>query len=93
MNTTSPVDKLLIYKEIILAIVEKHLLHCTVYLFGSRARQTNKEGADIDIALDTGSSIAYEIMAAIRSDLEDSTLPVFVDLVDLNTQHTMQSIY
>ncbi len=72
------------YKNTLLKIIHTHLPACKVYLFGSRARKTNQEGADIDLALDTGSPITFGILSKIRGDIEDSTIPVFVDLVDLN---------
>ncbi len=78
-------NRLAIYKAILLDIIEKHLMHCKVYLFGSRARKTNREGADIDIALDIGTSISWSVMAKIRSDIEDSNIPVFVDVVDIHS--------
>ena len=73
------------YKQTILAIIEDVLPDCTVYLFGSRARQTNDEGADIDIALDMKQPIDHGKMSIIREKLEDSTMPLMVDLVDLYT--------
>lgn len=71
------------YKSTILEIIEKVIPGCTVYLFGSRARQTNDEGADIDIALDMKQPIASVTLSLIREMLEDSTLPVTVDVVDI----------
>jgi predicted nucleotidyltransferase len=78
-------DRLLIYKAILLDIIEKYLVDCTVLLFGSRARGTNQEGADIDIAIDIGSSIAHSVMTKIRSDIEESNIPVCVDVVDVHS--------
>ncbi len=73
------------YKKIIVDIVKKYLPDCIIYLFGSRARQDNREGADIDIALFAGDvAISFNTLLMIRSDLEESSLPVFVDVVDLN---------
>ncbi len=71
-------------KEAIISIVRKHLPNCKIYLFGSRARKTNKEGADFDIALDDGVPVPKKKLFAIMSDIEDSLLPVFVDVVDLH---------
>ena len=76
-------QRLEIYKIKLLTIIHSYVPSCTVYLFGSRARKTNKESADIDLALDAGKPIEFRIMSKIRGDIEDSTIPVFVDLVDL----------
>ncbi len=72
------------YKKIIIDIVHKHIPTCKIYLFGSRARKTNREGADFDIALDDLVKIDHKKILLIMSDLEDSLLPVFVDVVDLH---------
>jgi uncharacterized protein len=73
------------YRKTILDIIEKVLPHCTIYLFGSRARGTHQAGADIDLALDTKKPIAQEKLRVIRELLEDSTMPLMVDLVDMRT--------
>jgi len=72
------------YKEQILAIVSQHLPGCTVYLYGSRARNTHQPGADIDLAIDNGARIADGILATIRYDIEDTTVPLMVDIVDVH---------
>lgn len=72
------------YKTILLDIINKIIPDCKVYLFGSRARKDHSEGSDIDIALDAGSKIDYKIIYKIKDELEESTIPLFVDIVDLN---------
>lgn len=72
------------YKKTITDIVRNHIPTCKIYLFGSRSRKTNREGADFDIALDNGSKIDHKKIFSIISDLEDSSLPVFVDVVDIH---------
>lgn len=49
-------------------------------IFGSRAKGNYKPGSDIDIAL-KGARVTRRTAVALRSDLEDSTLPFFVDVV------------
>lgn len=78
MNT-----KLKIYKNIIIPIIERYVPEAKIILYGSRARGDNKEGADIDIALDAGEKIDDLLMSKIVWDLEDSDLPIFFDIVDL----------
>jgi predicted nucleotidyltransferase len=68
-------------------IIRAHLPSCKIMLYGSRARKTNKPGADYDIALDTGTGerIPFMTICAILSDIEDSEIPFFVDVVDVNS--------
>lgn len=72
------------FKEELREIIDKHIPGCLVYLFGSRARQTHREGADIDIALDAGVKIDFSIISKIKDEIEETTIPVFVDIIDLN---------
>ena len=71
------------YKTILMDIIDKQLPGCFIWLFGSRARKTNKPGADFDIALDAGRVLTTEEMFAIKEAIEESSLPVFVDIVDI----------
>ncbi len=78
-------DSLVRYQKIIIDVINKYLPNCIVYLFGSRARKTDRQGSDIDIAVDAGSPIDHRFIAFIREDLEESRLPVFVDIVDVHS--------
>ena len=71
-------------KNKLLKVIHKHLPGCRVYLFGSRAKKTSKEGADIDLALDVGKKIDWKILGDIKDKIEETTIPVFVDVVDVN---------
>jgi predicted nucleotidyltransferase len=73
------------YKEQLLAIVRKHITGCTVYLFGSRARDTNAPFSDIDIAIDVGHKADAFALSNIREDIENSNIPFFVDVLDFHT--------
>ena len=72
------------YKEILITIIEQHLPTCRIYLFGSRAIGTKREGSDADVAVDCGAKIDRDIVLKISSDIDESDLPIFVDLVDLH---------
>lgn len=72
------------YKDTLLAIISQYLPDCTVYLFGSRARHNARPGSDIDLALDTGNKIDYKTLYKIKDDIEESAIPLFVDIVDLH---------
>lgn len=73
------------YKAIILPIIIKYLPNSKVLLYGSRARQDDKPGSDIDIALDLGKKIDPTILSNIKGDLEESNLPINYDIIDLYT--------
>lgn len=71
------------YKNELLAIIKKHLPNAKVYLYGSRARGTHNPGSDIDIAIDNQHKISWSILGDIKEEIEESTIPLFVDVVDL----------
>lgn len=73
------------YKKVMLGIIHKHLPDCKVYLFGSRARGTHQHGADIDLALDCGMVIPLKVILKIYDDIEETSIPLMVDLVDIAT--------
>ena len=70
------------YKKIIMPIIEKYLPEVHIILYGSRARHDNKEGSDIDIALDSGKAIDVVLISKIMSDVESSKLPIPFDIID-----------
>lgn len=71
------------YKKELLSIIHKYLPNCKVYLFGSRARKTHREGSDIDLAIDTGKKVSLDIILDIKAEIEETTIPLFVDIVDM----------
>ena len=73
------------YKKELIDIVHKHLPNCKIILFGSRARETHQEGADIDLAIDTGKKVPLNTILDIKSDLDETTIPMFVDIVDIHS--------
>lgn len=73
------------YKIAILEIIEELLPGCKVQLFGSRARKDFSEGSDIDLAIDNGFPIDYKKIHALKEKFEESTIPLFIDIVDINS--------
>ncbi|MFH1643842.1 MAG: nucleotidyltransferase domain-containing protein [bacterium] len=73
------------YKEILIDIITKYLPNSKIYLFGSRATQTHHEGSDIDLALDNKEKIELKIIFKIQDEIEQTSIPLFVDIVDINT--------
>jgi len=72
------------YKITLINIIQKYLPNCNIYLFGSRARGTNKSGADIDIAIDNHNKISFDTILKIYNDIEETNIPLYVDVVDIN---------
>lgn len=58
----------------------KHPTIAQALLFGSRALGTHKESSDIDIVLK--GDITPTLLAHLKEELEDSTLPYFCDILD-----------
>jgi len=71
------------YKKSLLKIIRKHLPKASIYLYGSRARGDNASGSDVDLALDAGRSIDISTIGNIKEEIEESTIPLFVDVVDV----------
>lgn len=79
------------YKDLIKKIVASQLgKQHEIYLFGSRARQDNRNTSDVDLALEVVDSdgqaekIDGLAMANIRECFEESTIPYKIDVVDIN---------
>ena len=53
----------------------------TVWVFGSRAVGAHKPFSDIDLLFETESPLPLGFISGIRDDLENSRLPIKVDLV------------
>lgn len=76
------------YKAVLMNIIDKQLPGCLIWLFGSRARKTNMPGADFDIAIDAGRTLTSAEIFNLKEALEESSVPVFVDIVDIrNVSH------
>ena len=73
------------YQEQLADIIIKHIPHCTIYLFGSRSTDKERPGSDADLALDSGKKIPHKTILQILIDIEDSTIPMSIDLVDLHS--------
>jgi uncharacterized protein len=72
------------YKDILIAIIKKHVPECKIFLFGSRAKGTHQPTSDIDIALHCNNEIEFNVIGKIKEDVEESVIPFFVDIVDIN---------
>lgn len=67
-------------------MLKKHIPNADAkfYIFGSRAKGTNRPYSDVDIAIDC-LGMTLEQKLKLASDFENSTFPYEVDIVDLNT--------
>ena len=55
-----------------------------VYLFGSRATGPARRASDVDVAIDPREPLPPIVLSNLREALEESTIPYFVDVVDLH---------
>jgi len=65
-------------------VFKKYPVVTDVCVFGSRAKATSKPASDIDMAV-MNEGVADKTIMAIKSDLEDSTLPYKVDVINYPT--------
>ena len=71
------------YKKILIEIIHKHLPGCKIYLFGSRATKKHRPESDIDLAVDAGEKIDFDILARLKGEIIETNIPLEVDVVDL----------
>ena len=55
-----------------------------IYLYGSRARGDHSQGSDVDLCIDAGKKLGWRVIGNIKEDCEESTIPLFVDVVDFH---------
>ena len=67
-------------EETIWAIFKRYPKVESVYVFGSRAKESFKEGSDIDLVIMRG-DVSYLDLIRIKSAFEDSDLPYTVDVL------------
>lgn len=68
----------------ILGLLRVFFPSARIILYGSRARGTNTEYSDIDIAIDAGSKQSIHLMARARDVLDGLGLPEKIDLIDFH---------
>jgi predicted nucleotidyltransferase len=71
-------------KKKIVAVITALIPEAHIYLFGSRARGTNTQYADIDIALDAGKSLPLRDIDELTSMLRESNIRYNIDVVDIH---------
>ena len=75
-------------QEKIIDLITALVPDAKIYLFGSRARQTNAQWSDIDLALDTGKPLRNSAIDEVKSVLEATNIPYKVDVLDFQSIST-----
>ena len=70
------------HEEIVRRILKKHVPDATVWVFGSRVKQTANNSSDLDLAIVSQSKIPLQVMNLLKFDFEESDLPFKVDVLD-----------
>ena len=70
---------LLIAQEIIKSLPED----IKVFVFGSRAKGTNKRASDLDLAIDAGRKLTKKELSNLENAFDESDIPYKVDIVDM----------
>lgn len=71
-------------KEKIIGLISIMVPHAKIYLFGSRARGTNGEWSDIDLALDAGAALSTSVVGELNAIMEATHLPYKVEILDFH---------
>jgi predicted nucleotidyltransferase len=71
-------------KQKIINLISALVSNAKIYLYGSRARGTNAQWSDIDLAIDAGEKLPELALGEIRDILDASNMPYIVDVIDLN---------
>lgn len=80
-------------KAKIIALISALIPEAKIYLYGSRARGTNSQWSDIDIALNAGKVLPQLSIGELNDIMIASNLPYKVDIVDFNAiSDTMRNI-
>jgi type I restriction enzyme S subunit len=66
-------------------LITEYLSECEIRVFGSRIHGTAKPYSDIDIALKCTKPIDRRTMSRLKEALQESTLPIRVDVLDWYT--------
>ncbi len=69
-------------RQLVLSVLADE--NVNVYLFGSWARGTARHGSDVDVAVEFFGASNERKIADLREQLEESTIPYRVDIVDMS---------
>lgn len=88
ISETPPIDIQPDHWEIVRCILQTHVPHAEVWIFGSRATGKAKPFSDLDIAIITTQPLPLDVSACLHDDFSESDLPYKVDVVDWATTTT-----
>jgi uncharacterized protein len=71
--------------ELVKTIIRRHVPHARLIAFGSRVKGTAKKFSDLDLALEADRPLTMQAFALLEADLEESDLPIKVDVIDMRT--------
>lgn len=74
-----------IWLKLIQAKVHQHLPSSRAFIFGSRALDTNRRFSDVDIGIISKQKIKGYLWENLSEELENSSLPYQINLVDFQT--------
>ncbi len=72
-------------REIVEGILSRVVPGRPVYVFGSRAKGRARRRSDLDLAVGGKEKLTFSEYADLKDEFSESDLPIFVDVVDLNT--------
>ncbi len=72
-------------KNEMIKIIEIYFPEAKIYLFGSYARGDNRQGSDIDLAIDAGRSLMLGEISTPRELLNALPIAQTIDLVDFQS--------
>ena len=70
------------HEEIVRRILKRHVPDETIWVFGSRVKQTANNSSDLDLAIVSQSKTPSQVMNSLKFDFEESDLPFKVDVLD-----------
>ena len=70
-------------KKHIIGIISVFVPNATIYVFGSHARGDATPKSDLDVAIDQGDKVHYEILSELKTVLDALYISYKIDLVDL----------
>ncbi len=71
--------------HIVQEILERHIPDRPVFAFGSRARGGARRRSDLDVAVGGSQPLGWGTVANLKEDFSESDLPIFVDVLDINS--------
>jgi uncharacterized protein len=71
------------YQDAVVKIVTAFHPEAKLYLFGSYARGKQRQGSDIDLAIDAGKELSFQEISLLRNLLEALPSAQVIQLVDI----------